>query len=77
MVARQGLRLVLIGVAIGLPGALALALILAGQLHGAKPTDPLTFISVSIILIAVALVACYISARRAAKVDLMVALRYE
>jgi putative ABC transport system permease protein len=77
MVLRQGLKLTLIGLIIGIAGALVLSRFLANLLYGVTPTDPLTFMAVSLILLAVALLACYIPARRAARVDPMVALRYE
>ncbi len=73
----QGLKLTLIGVAIGLAGALALTRVISSLLYDVSPTDPLTFVCVSLVLAAVALLASYIPARRAARIDPMVALRYE
>jgi putative ABC transport system permease protein len=77
LVVGQGFKLALIGVAIGIAGALMLTRFLSSLLYGVRPTDPLTFIAVSMILTSVALMAGYIPARRATKVDPLVALRYE
>lgn len=73
----QGLRLATAGAAIGLVGALIVSHGMAGLLYGVKPTDPLTFAGVALLLIVVALLACYIPARRAIRVDPLVALRCE
>jgi len=77
MVLRQGLRLAIAGAAVGLVGALIVSHLMAGLLYGVRPTDPLTFAGVALLLIAVALLACYIPARRAVRVDPLVALRHE
>jgi putative ABC transport system permease protein len=72
----QGMLIVLIGLVVGLAGAFAAAR-LVGDFVAVSATDPVTYISVSILLTAVALTACYVPARRAMRVDPMVALRYE
>jgi putative ABC transport system permease protein len=77
MVVRQGLDLALAGAVVGLIGALIVSNLMSGLLHGVKPTDPLTFACVALLLIGVALLACYIPARRALRVDPLIALRHE
>jgi putative ABC transport system permease protein len=77
MILGQGLRMIFIWVAIGMIGSLALTRTVQSLLFGVTATDPLTFGGVTLLLVGTALLACYIPARRATKVDPMVALRYE
>jgi predicted permease len=77
MILGQGLRAISIGVAIGFAGSLFLTRTVESMLFGVSAADPLTFASVTLLLVTVALLACYIPARRATKVDPMVALRHE
>jgi len=77
LIIRNGLTLIMIGVGIGLSGSVVLTRLLSTLLFGVTPTDTLTFVVVSAVLIIVALLACYLPARRATKVDPLVALRYE
>jgi putative ABC transport system permease protein len=77
MILTDGARMTLIGVGIGVVAALGLTQLMSKMLFGVKATDPPTFVVVALTLCAIALLACYIPARRAMKVDPMVALRYE
>ena len=77
LILKHGMRMTLAGTVIGLLGTLALSGVLKSQLFGITPTDPLTFLGVALVLLLVALAACYIPARRATRVDPLVALRYE
>ena len=73
----QGLRLVLTGIVIGLAAAFVLTRVMSSLLFGISPTDPITFIAISLVLLVVSLLASYIPALRATRVDPMFALRYQ
>jgi ABC-type antimicrobial peptide transport system permease subunit len=77
MVLSDGARMTIAGVLVGFMMALALTRLMRGMLFGVKPTDPLTFFAVALLLCAIGFLACYLPARRATKVDPIVALRYE
>jgi putative ABC transport system permease protein len=77
MVLRQGVRIVGIGLLVGLAAAFAGAHVLADIFYGVKPSDPITYVAVAGLLLAVALLACWIPARRATRVSPTVALRFE
>jgi putative ABC transport system permease protein len=77
LVLRQGMLLAFVGVTLGLAGSLALTRLMSGLLYGVGPNDPLTFAAVSVLLVAVTLLAQLVPARRAARVDPMIALRHQ
>jgi putative ABC transport system permease protein len=77
LVLKQGLRPLVAGLVVGMAAAAAVARQLSSMLYGIRPTDPAVFLGASALVLAVALLASYIPARRAAKVDPMEALRYE
>ena len=77
LIVGQGLRLTAVALAIGLVASLGTTRVLANQLFGVSPTDPVTFATVPVLLAAVAAVACYLPARRASRLDPLVALRRE
>ena len=77
MVIGQGMRLVLVGLIVGTLAAFVLKRVIESKLYGVRVTDPLTFVAVSALLMMIALLACWIPARRATKIDPLVALRNE
>ena len=77
MVLSEGLKLVLAGMVFGVVGALMLTRLLEGIVYGVSMRDPLIFVSVNVLMFAVSVCACYVPARRAMRMDPMVALRYE
>ncbi len=77
LVLRQGMLLAVIGVAVGVAVALPVARMVASLLYGVSATDPLTYVGITLLLMAVALLACYLPARRATRIDPLIALRAE
>jgi len=77
MILGQGMKLTLVGIGVGLLGAFALTRLMATMLFGVAPTDATTFASIAVLLIVVALLACYLPGRRATKVEPTISLRYE
>ncbi|HEX6285345.1 MAG TPA: FtsX-like permease family protein, partial [Pyrinomonadaceae bacterium] len=77
LVLRQGMTLIFAGLVFGIAGALAVTRVMTDMLYGVTATDTATFVSVGVLLVVVAFLACYVPARRATKVDPLIALRYE
>ena len=77
LILAEGLRLVITGVVVGIVAAFLLTRLLESMVYGVSPRDPLVFVLVSLVMIAVSLLACYVPARRASRVDPITALRYE
>jgi putative ABC transport system permease protein len=77
LITKQGLKLTLVGVGTGAALAMGLTRLIARFLFGVSPADPVTFAAVAAVLVSIALLACYVPARRATKVDPMVALRHQ
>jgi putative ABC transport system permease protein len=77
LVLGQGVRLTVVGAIAGVLGSLALARLLKSELFSIKPTDPLTLIGAAVLMLLVAMAACYLPARRATRIDPLVALRHE
>jgi ABC-type antimicrobial peptide transport system permease subunit len=77
LVLKEGAKFSFAGITLGLGGAFAVSKWLASELYGISPMDPLTYISVAVVMASVTLLACYVPARRAMRVDPLIALRYE
>jgi ABC-type antimicrobial peptide transport system permease subunit len=77
LIIKEGAKFSFVGVVLGVVGALGVTRLLASQLHGVSATDPITYAAVAIAMTVVTLLACYIPARRAMRIDPLVALRYE